>query len=542
MNTTLVLQRVRENWKSGLTVALVSLPLSVSLAIASGAAPQAGIVTAIWAGFIAALFGGSHFNIIGPAGALSGILAMYVAQYGPAALPTLAFASGLIVLVAWVIRAERFLVFVPASTMHGFTLGVGIIIALNQINAAFGLKPAHAHPEFLANILESFRSFGTLSPVTAGVFVASMAFLIVALKLVRKIPGAILLAPIGILLGWLMSLGTIPGGEGVVTVGERFGSLSGALGTIPTLVLTPGLLQAAVAVALVAILETMLTARIADTVTKQKHNARKELFALGLANLGSALAGGMPATGVLVRTSLNAKSGATHKTSGLLNAGFPPAISLVLLPTFQYIPMPVIAAILVFASVRMVEFPVFARLWKHNRQSFALAIIVGAVTVIWDPIIGILAGVAASSLIMMERTTRAQCEVWMKGDNDVLQVGDERVADALTTCERNGTLTYAIRGQLVYLNAQGHVARFSRGLSRYARVILNLKGLQLVDDDGEEALNEIIELCRDAECQIVVSGVSEALDRQLCSGVPAYAHLVKEKAVVPSISEALALS
>ena len=151
-----ILSRVKTNWKSGLTVALVSLPLSLSIAIASGAEPVQGILTAIWAGFIASLFGGSSFNIVGPAGALTGILAAFAFESGFELLPSVAIVTGVFVLIAYLLRLERYIVFIPSSAIHGFTLGVAILIASGQINSALGMPKLQVHESFIENLIETF--------------------------------------------------------------------------------------------------------------------------------------------------------------------------------------------------------------------------------------------------------------------------------------------------------------------------------------------------------------------------------------------------
>ncbi len=145
MNTSDIKKKIKENWKSGLTVSVVSIPLSISLAVAAGATPLMGVITAIWAGIAASLIGGSNFNIVGPTGALSGILVVYAVKYGVGILPLLAIIAGIMTLIVYVLRWERYIVFIPSSVVHGFTLGVAFIIGLGQVNFALGLKNLPAH-------------------------------------------------------------------------------------------------------------------------------------------------------------------------------------------------------------------------------------------------------------------------------------------------------------------------------------------------------------------------------------------------------------
>ncbi len=496
---------LRANWKSGLTVSLVSIPLSVSLAVASQSTPTAGIVTAIWAGFISSLFAGSHFNIIGPTGALSGILATYAIAHGAAALPTLALVTGFFVLLAYVLRLERYLVFVPASTIHGFTLGVAFIIGLGQANFALGLSGLPTHERFIDNLLETVRHLGAASPVTILVFLVFLALLFVFLKATPKLPGAIILAPVGILIGYLSQSGIYP--LGIQTLGGKFSDVAGTLFIPHSFVWDFSLVAAGFTVALVAILETMISAKIADGMTGTKHEKRKEMFALGLANIGSGLMGGIPATAALARTSLNVKTGATNRISGTVNGISIAVISLLLLTYFSYIPLAVIAAILVFVAIRMVEHEHFVRFLHYDRKGFFIALVVAFVTIYYDPIGGILLGTAISLIIFMEKLSRGQFEL-VVNDKEKRMVQRIVSEGKDTTHEDSDTLVYSIKGQLAYINAQSHIARFEKDLNGYENIILRLRELYFIDIDGIDALSEIIDLIHKQGKKVLITGAN----------------------------------
>jgi SulP family sulfate permease len=260
--------RFASNWQSGITVSLVSIPLSVSLAVASQATPVMGIITAIWAGLIAAIFGGSSYNIVGPTGALSGLLVAYALTNGASMLPMLAILSGVFVLIAYAARLERFLVFVPASAIQGFTLGVACIIGLNQLNFAFGLSGLPVHGKFIENVIESLSHVPSASLETIGIFLLFLAALWAFAKWLPKVPGAIVLAPLGILLGYLSQSGAIP--LVLRTLGSRYPDMQARLFELPILTWHTSLIPAAFGVALIAILETMISAKIAEGMTKTK--------------------------------------------------------------------------------------------------------------------------------------------------------------------------------------------------------------------------------------------------------------------------------
>ncbi len=498
--------RLRSNWQSGLTVSLVSIPLSVSLAVASQATPLMGVITAIWAGLIAAMFGGSNFNIVGPTGALSGLLAAYALTHGAAMLPMLAIVTGIFVLVAYVAKLERFLVFVPASAIQGFTLGVAFIIGLNQLNFAFGLSGLPTHERFIENVLESIRhiQFASLTAVT--VFLVFLLGLFVFVKWLPKVPGAIVLAPVGILLGYLTQTGRVP--LILATLGSKYPDMQARIFDFPQFTVHPSLISAAFGVALIAILETMISAKIADGMTHTKYNKRKEMLGLGLANIGSGLAGGIPATAALARTSLNIRSKANHSTSAGISSVAIAIISLIFLRYFVYIPLPVIAAILVFVAARMVEVHVFKRFFAYDRVSFFLALFVAAVTIYQDPIVGLILGTAVSLIIFMERLSRGQFELLVNDKQKGLI--KKIIADAThpVISEPSDTLVYSIKGQLAYINAESHIRRFEQGLSGYKYVLLRLRELYFIDLDGLDALDEIIAHIQSQGKTVMISGVN----------------------------------
>lgn len=528
--------RLAQNWKSGLTVSLVSIPLSVSLAVASQTSPVVGIITAIWAGLIASLFGGSNFNIIGPTGALSGLLAAYAITNGMESLAMLAIATGVVTLLAYAFRLERFLVFVPASTIHGFTLGVALIIGLTQLNYAIGLSGLPVHERLVENIFESLNHLHLASWETFGVFVLFTAGMFAFAKLTPKIPGAIILAPIGILLGYLGSNNIIP--LSLQTLGMKFSNLSGQLFQMPHFFFDYSLVVASLTVALVAILETMLSAKIADGMTRTKHHKRKEMLGLGLANIASGLMGGIPATAALARTSLNVKTGANDKLSATINSVAIAVISILLLSYFKYIPMAVIAAILVFVAARMVEMHHFARFYRYDKKSFAVALIVAFVTFYQDPIIGILLGTTISLLMFVEKLSRGQFDLTTnKTDEGIVEhVSGETLTG--TFAKSPDTLMYSIKGQLAYINSQAHVTRFEQDLSDYKNVILRLKELHFIDLDGVDALDEIIDTIHAQGKKVLLTGVNSYIASSLQGECHNYKKLERDGLVFDKISDA----
>jgi SulP family sulfate permease len=506
-----VLPELKANWKSGLSVALVNIPMSLSLAIASGASPVAGIITAVWAGTVAAIFGGSRFNIIGPAGALSGILAGYSFIFGPAILPLIAIITGIMVLAIWALRWDRYIVFIPSSVIHGFTLSVAFVIGLGQINSALGLSGLTAHKELVANVKESLMHIGSTNLPAFILFAVGLALMFVMFKYWPKLPNSIIVALLGILVGAASAHHWIP--FSFSTIQSKYGSLALSLFSMPHLSLdmfTSSVFKAVPLVAILVILETLLSAKVADGMTKTKFKQKKEVFAIGLANIVSGLFGGLPATGVFARTALNIRSGATSQWSALINNVGVVIISLALLPYFSYLPLPTVASILVYISFRMVSRQHFVSLYKFDKTSFGISLVVAFLCVWYDPLVGILFGSVISLLIFVNYLSKAQAEVVVgesEGEMKRLRVNDFNTEHSST----GDTFIYRFVGELNYMNAEKHKEFLSRYDGKH-NVVLNFKNLFYVDLDGLEAIDEIMEDLETRGYHVFLSGISPYME------------------------------
>jgi SulP family sulfate permease len=509
------------NWKPGLTVALISVPLSLSLSIASGATPLQGILTAVWAGAVYALFAGSRYNVVGPAGALAGILAIFAFRYGAGALPSLAVLSGIFILGAYFLRLERYLAFVPASALHGFTLGVAVTIGLNQLNFALGLSGLTKHEKLTDNILESIRHISNASPTVSVIFAIFLIGLFAFSRWLPKVPGAIVLTPVGIALGWLASNDVLD--IDIPTLRSTYGDIEMHLFAFARPEFSADMVITAITVAFVTILETLISAKIADGMakTKDKYARRREVKALALANIASGLAGGIPATGVFARTALNIKTGADDASACFLQSLFVAAISVFLFGYFRYIPLAVIAAILVFASVRMVEMRHYRRTFQYDRVGFGVIVFVAFVTVYNDPMMGILFGTAVSLALFVEKLSHGQFEmIFNHPEKRMLgTVEGDRQATVLPSQESTyrdcHTIVYSLKGQLAYLNAQAHIDRFEKKLTDYENIVLRFRELYFIDLDGADAFDEIVEIVERRGKRVYVSGVNAHVETML---------------------------
>lgn len=513
-----LLGNIKRNWKSGITVSLVSIPLSISLAVAANSTPIMGIITAFWAGLIASFLGGSNYNIVGPTGALSGILAMFALTYGVGSLPALAIMTGLIILIFFILHFERYIILIPSSVIHGFTLGVAFIIGLNQFNSALGLQGLVQHEKFIENVMESFAHIGQFDGGTAILFFGTLAILFVFLKMIPKIPGPIIVAPIGIFLGYLSEAGII--GAKFQTLHSKFGDIVGSeIFRMPGLsfnFLDVNLLKASLAIAVVAILETLISAKIADNMTKTKSNHRKEMMGLGFANLASGIFGGIPATAALARTSLNVKSGATSKFSATISSIMIALVSVIFISYFKYLPMAVVASILVYVAFRMVEAKHFKHIYVHNKSAFGLSIVVALITVIQDPIVGILVGSIISLLIFVNHFSKAQSEIIINKDRKMIAKIQTLKFNEIE--KRGGdVIVYRFAGQMNYINSQSHLENLNK-INGAHTVILNFRNLFYIDVDGIDSLKEIIETMKAKGKKVIITSagpfIMPFLDRE----------------------------
>ncbi len=522
--------RVKENWKAGLTVALISVPLSIALSIASGAGPIPGLITGIWATLIASIFGSSNYNIIGAAGALSTVLFAVTLNapfnLGPAILPILTIVTGLIIFLVWAINIDRFFYFIPSSVMYGFAVGVALLIAASQLFDATGLSDLARTGSLVGDIklfIENKEYTHTASKVVFFVFLAAI---LTWKKYIKALPAVIPISIIGILFGYLESTYL---SLDLISLGDKFGSFSGTLYTpvswhvIPNIALDPHaliwILKASGTIALIAVLETLITAKIGDKVTRTQSSSHKELLGLALANLGSGAMGGLPATGVFIRTGANIKAGATHKTSATIAAIMTAIISLLVLPFFIYIPMAIIAAILVNTALGLIEYDRFKELYISERASFFIATVVVLITVFEDAGLAVMVGAMLSLFWFTDRISHGRFDaVFNFKDGSKKEVKGDRNLHIPKDKEIHA-VTYSIAGFLGYIDSERHAEnlRHIAHSKNIEYVIIRLRGLFAADFEGQEMLEHAVEEIERCGKKVYICSASEAIQKELVS-------------------------
>ena len=543
--------RIALNWKSGLTVALISVPLSIALSIASGAGPLPGLIAGIWGTLIGSIFIGSEYNIIGAAGALATVLfaATLAAPLGLGAsiLPILALFTGAIVFIVWLLKLDRYLYYIPSSVMYGFAAGVAILIAASQLFDAAGLSTLSRTGHFLGDIEKFVANTADIHIASLSVFAIFLVGILIWKKFIKKIPVVIPAAVIGIIFGYLEA-NYFP--LDIFSLQDKFGSITATLilpvawdglraifadsAALATILKVSGI------IALIAVLETLITAKLGDKLTKTESSSSRELFGLALSNLGSGAMGGLPTTGVFIRTGANIKSGATHRTSGILAALFTAIIALVVLPFFSFIPMAVIAAILVNTALGLLEADKFIEYWNHERESFGVAILVALVTIFHDAGLGVAIGAMVALFLFASKVSHGRFDViWNFTDGTTKEIRSTRTLE-IPSDKKLAFVSYSIAGNIGYIDANRHFSNLKKLAQSNGApvVILRFKNLFSIDFEGTEAISEAVKELQNKNVDVYISSASPHIEEELLA-FPVFKNLKERGFFTEKTSDAI---
>ena len=389
---------------AGVIVAIIALPLSIALALASGVEPACGVYTAIAAGFMVSLLGGSSVQIAGPTAAFATIVAGVVAAQGMDGLFIATVMAGILLIVMAVLKLGSFIKYMPHTITVGFTGGIALTILIGQVKDFIGLsyesgvKPIETFEKIEANI----EAIGTFSPWALIIGAVSLAILIIYPKFEKKLPPSL----IAVVVGALMVKFIPAAQEGVFTIGELYTIPTGLPGVdFASMNFSADKIKAvipdAVTIAVLAAIESLLSCVVADSMTGKKHNPNAELMAQGVANISSVLFGGIPATGAIARTSANIKNGGKTPVAGMVHAVVLLLVLLFLMPLASLIPMPTIAAILFMVAYNMSEWRKFVEIFKtKNICNIIVLVITFALTVIFDLVVAIAVGLAVHLVLL----------------------------------------------------------------------------------------------------------------------------------------------
>ncbi|MBO0332963.1 STAS domain-containing protein [Sneathiella sp. CAU 1612] len=520
---------LRHDTVAGLTVAIVALPLAMALAIASGATPDKGLITAIIAGFLISALGGSRFQIGGPTGAFVVVVFDVISRHGYDGLIMATILAGFMLIIAGIFRLGTFIKYIPQPVVTGFTTGIAVIIFSSQMNAFFGFGIDGLSADVLGQWQTYFSQLHKISPVTLLLAAGTLALIILLRNYAPKAPGFLIALTVGAAIAPLLGLS-------VSTIGSQFGDLPHFLPapSIPTFNIAdiPDLLPSAATIAFLAGVESLLSAVVADGMTGRRHRSNCELVAQGVANMASGFFGGLPATGAIARTATNIKSGGRTPVSGMLHAAFLLLIMFLFAPLAGYVPLACLAAVLVIVAWNMSEIGRFAQFMSAPIGDRLVLISTFLLTVLVDLTVAIEVGVVMSALVFMHRMAGA-VEVathvsLIEEDHDDLN-GFPAKAYIPGHGLPDGVETYEITGPFFFGTVSLLVDVLERIDANTKIIILRLRNVPLIDATGTSALADFISRSQSKGRVVILSepqpSTRELLHRLQNENAGAHLHL-----------------
>lgn len=487
---------------AGIIVAIIALPLSIALALASGVEPACGVYTAIAAGFVVSFLGGSRIQIAGPTAAFATIVAGIVATQGMDGLFLATIIAGILLILMGVFKLGSLIKFIPYTITTGFTAGIAVTILIGQIKDFLGLtyadgvKPIETIEKITANI-ESISTFHWQALLVGAV---CLAILIIYPKFEKRIPPSL----IAVIVGALM-VKFIPGlSDGVYTIGELYTipaglpkvDFSGMNFTISKII---EVFPNAFTIAILAAIESLLSCVVADTMVNSKHNSNMELVAQGAGNIASVLFGGIPATGAIARTAANAKNGGRTPIAGMVHAIVLLMVLLFLMPLAELIPMPAIAAILFMVAYNMSEWRKFVWAIKSAPKSDIIVMVTTFVlTVVFDLVVAIEVGMILAAMLFMKRMSEETSVVGWKYDSDESDIELRDVPKNVRVYEISGPLFFGAADKILDISLKD----FTKCL------ILRMRAVPALDSTAMNTLTDLHKKCKAAGVELVFSHVN----------------------------------
>ncbi len=493
---------LRTSWRgdllAGMTVGVVALPLALAFGITSGLGADAGLITAIVAGLVAAVFGGSNVQVSGPTGAMTVVLVPIVTRDGPGAVIVVGLLAGIVIVAAGVAGFGRYLTYVPWPVIEGFTIGIATIIFLQQIPTALGVaKPEGENTALVAGRAAVRAIEGQGRWWTLGLVAIVAAVMLVVPRIHRGLPASLLAVTAATAVAVAVD-------TGVATIGRLPSSLPTPSLPPVTTGLVSSLSGAVFAVAALGALESLLSAKVADGMAgTPSHDPNRELLGQGLANVASSLFGGMPATGAIARTAVNVKAGARTRVSAIVHAVLLLAVVLFGSGLVSRIPLAALAGVLMVTATRMVERHNVAAILRATRSDGLILVLTAFVTVAFDLILAVEVGMAAAAVLALRQVARTST---MIAEPVPGSLDGEAVDPAQAAALRHDRIvTYRLDGALFF----GAVQRFFHELTEVGDVkvvILRLPDLQMIDATGAQALGQIIEELERRHVTVLLKG------------------------------------
>ena len=495
-------ERFRRDAIAGLTVAIVALPLAMALGIASGASPDKGLVTSVVAGFLISALGGSRAQVGGPTGAFVVVVFNVIAQHGYDGLLLATLLAGLILIVAGYAKLGALVKFIPHPVVTGFTAGIAVIIASGEVKDFFGLSIGKVPADFLPKWQAYIGALGTIDWRTLAIGFGSLALIVVLRKRAPRLPGFLIAIVVASLAVALLHLP-------VETIGSRYPHIPAGLPApaLPAFSIAKiqAVLPSAFTIAFLAGIEALLSAVVADGMIGSRHRSNQELVGQGVANIASALFGGLPATGAIARTATNIRAGALTPVAGMLHAFFLLLFILFATGLMAFVPMAALAAILFMVAWGMSEHERFIGLLRMPNGDRAVLLLTFGLTVLVDLTVAIAVGVTLASLLFMMRMSETvQIDTGAGGTPD--DAGEDiHQRDALPA----GVEVFRIDGP-VFFGIAGELLDTLRRIGQTPKVIiLRMRRVPLLDASGATTIAEIVRRADAAGAQVILSGVQD---------------------------------
>ncbi len=490
------LKKFSSDLVAGIIVAIIALPLSIALAIASGVAPEKGLYTAIVAGFVISFLGGSSVNISGPTAAFATIVAGIVAQFGTEGLVIATIMAGLMLIIMGILKFGSLIRYIPHTITTGFTSGIALTIVIGQLKDFMGLtfkEGTHA-VETMEKLLAVSGSISTINFSAVLVGLIGLLILIVWPKINKKIPGSLIAVIVGVV---IVKVFEIP----VNTIGDLY-QISGAAPSLSVpdvdFATIKNLIPSAFTIAILAAIESLLSCVVSDGMINDKHNSNTELIAQGAGNIFSGLFGGIPATGAIARTAANVKNGGRTPVAGIVHAVVLLLVLVILMPYAALIPMPIIAAILFMVAYNMCEWKEFVKICKTAPKSDIIVLVLTFVlTVVFDLVVAIEFGMIVTAFLFIKRMSDVtKIRTWVDAeDNDRLK----DIPQNTQVIEFDGPMFFATSDVISSLQVKEGIKV----------VILRMRSIPSLDVSALDALEEVYRKCRENDIKVIFSHVNK---------------------------------
>lgn len=544
-----IFTQLKQNWKAWVSVAMINVPLSISLGVASGATPLQWLLTGIWGWMFAALFASSKFNVFGPAGALAWILLSFslTTPNGVSLLPYVAIISGICILLIYVFKIVQYITLIPTTALHWFLIWVGISIATGQLNWALWLNIPQSEKIYVW-VWETFLHIGNTNLFAFWLFLICFVFLFLAKTKFPKFPAVIFITILWIVIWYMLKYEFT--NTGIMLLSDKYTTLSFSpyinifswvfshVQSVSDIfkILKP-VISISFIIAIIAILETIVSAQIAQWITKDKYSKQKEVFGLGMANIASWLFGGIPVTAVFVRTSLNIQSWGKSKYASFLIGFFTLIFSLILFNNwFMFLPYPIIAAILINIALGLIDIKHMKEIYAIRQWSFYIAMITAFFTLAEDATFWLVLGTLVALIIYLKRVTTSWAKVTVYRKKQFVKKADFDFY--VKNKQQDGDLiVLKFDGWLNYLNQEKNINTLDH-INKKLTIVLSFSHMWYLDIDGLETINETSLNLKNKWVDIYFSWLDGVYEKMMAH-TKIYKILQKEWKVIPKTVDAL---